>query len=248
MRITAVEQLPGFRRRFKVTPAPGVVSAEVEDDFHCMSVTLNHDGITATSVKAQLQRAPWSTCPGAVASCESTFTGLALKAFPARGDKTSNCTHLYDLALLAAAHALDDAVLVYDIFVSDPVAEVRQAAIFRNGERVLTWSDRKFRILEPAELAGLQLLDMRAWIDALDPPRQEAARLLRWGSVIAHGRTIPLVEQSDARRMPPNCYSFQPERAAVAKRIGLIRDFSDGTIQPLETRGAGASCPTAANT
>ncbi len=246
--MTTVEQLPGFRRRFKVRPAPGCVHAEVEDDFHCMSVTLNHDSITATAVTAQLHRAPWSTCPGAAANCESTFTGLALKAFPARGDKTSNCTHLYDLALLAAAHALDEDALVYDIFVSDPVAEVRQAAISRNGERVLAWSDSKFRILEPAELAGMQLLEMRAWIDALEPSRQEAARLLRWGSVIAHGRTIPLAQQSDARRMPPNCFTFQPQRAAVAQRIGLIRDFSDGRIQPLETHVAGASCAAATST
>jgi hypothetical protein len=40
--------------------------------------------------------------------------------------------------------------------------------------------------------------------------------------------------QSDASRMPPSCYTFQPERAAVATRIGKIMNFSDGTVQPLD--------------
>jgi hypothetical protein len=33
--------------------------------------------------------------------------------------------------------------------------------------------------------------------------------------------------------MPANCYTFQPERAAVARRVGLLRDFSDGSEVPL---------------
>ncbi|MDH4040401.1 MAG: hypothetical protein OEW92_05065 [Gammaproteobacteria bacterium] len=229
--------LPGFRRRFRITPLPGHVTTEVEDDYHCMSVSVSHDAITASTVKADLARAPWSTCPGAVAQCETTFSGVALAEFPARGEKTSNCTHLYDLALLAAAHALDSVPMVYDIFVSDPVDGKRQAEIQRDGLTVLKWSDSNFHILEPLELEGMPLLDMREWIASLDGPGQEAARLLRWGSVIAHGRTIPMAKQSDASRMPPNCYSFQPEQSVRARRIGEVRDFSDGTIQPLERVG-----------
>jgi len=234
MVIAVPEHLPGYRRRFRLTPSPGRVCCALEDDYHCMSVIILHDNVTALSVKAEMVRAPWTTCPGAIDKCESTFTGIALVAFPTRGEKTSNCTHLFDLALLAAAHALDGEPLVYDIAVSDPVAGVRRAEIWRNGESVLAWSDSKMRLIEPAELAGMALLDMRLWIDSLDHPRQEAARLLRWGSMIAHGRTIPIEEQSDARRMPPNCYTFQPERAPQAKRIGAIRDFSDGRTQPLD--------------
>jgi hypothetical protein len=211
----------------------------MEDDYHCMRVTLRHDNNTALSVQAEMIRAPWSTCPGAMQVCESTFTGLALAAFPGRGAKSSNCTHLFDLALLAAAHALDEDALTYDILVSDPVEDIRRAGIWRNGEPVLAWSDSNFRLLEPAEVAGVHLLDMRAWIDSLEPPRQEAARLLRWGSVVAHGGTIPIEQQSDARRMPPNCYTFQPERAPQARRIGAIRDFSDATSDTILSAGTG---------
>lgn len=224
---------PGFRRRFRITPIPGHVLSEVEDDFHRMSVSVHHDNAVATTVKASLERAPWSTCPGAVDVCEQTFTGLPLEEFPAKKGKASNCTHLFDLAQLAAAHAFDDAILVYDIFVTDPVDDTRHAELYRNDERVLAWSYTKFAFIEPAELGGTKLDDIRQWLDALPPARQEEARVLRWASIIAHGRTIPLEQQSNAREMPPSCYSFQPERAAVAQRIGKSLDFSRGLAQPL---------------
>lgn len=232
--MTTVRHAPGFRRRLRITPAPGCVRSEVEDDYHHMRVTIEHDGTVAHAVKATLLRAPWTTCPGAVDKCEQTFTGVELAAFPARREKAYNCTHLYDLALLGAAHAMDDAVLVYDVYVSDPVGGRRYAQVWRNDEFVLGWHDRDYRIVEPAGLAGMKLHDLRSWIDALEPSRQEAARILQWVSLIAHGRIIPMEKQSDASRMPPSCYTFQPERAAVAKRVGRTRDFSDGTAQPLE--------------
>ena len=225
---------PGFRRRLRVTPAPGSVVSEVEDDFHRMSVTVGHDGATALAVNAILARAPWSTCPEAVTQCEETFTGVALADFPGKREKARNCTHLYDLALLAAAHAHDKAALVYDIYVSDPVEGKRHVELWRDGGCVLEWWDRDFHIVEPAALAGMKLIDMRSWIETLDPVQQEAARILQWASIVAHGRIIPLDQQSDATRMPPSCYSFQPAQALRAQRIGHTRDFSGGTVQPLE--------------
>lgn len=224
---------PGFRRRFRVTTAAGWVRSEVEDDYHCMAVILHHADGVVQRVEAQQQRAPWSTCPGAVAQIEQTFTGVALAAFVTRGEKTENCTHLHDLALLAAAHAGDVAPLVYDILVSDPVDARREIELRRNGEPLLHWSEVQGRLVAPVVLDGLRLDQLRAWIDTLDPAHQEAARLLRWGAIIAHGRSIPLERQSDASRMPPNCYSFQPHRASLARRIGEIRDFSRGTAEPL---------------
>ena len=58
--------------------------------------------------------------------------------------------------------------------------------------------------------------------------------MLQWAGLVAHGRTIPLEQQSRAADLPPNCYSFQPERAAVAERIGLLRDFSQSPQAPLD--------------
>lgn len=226
--------LPGFRRRFAVASGPGWVCSAVEDDYHCMRVTLRHDGKRITAVEGEMLRAPWTTCPGASAQLQQTFSGVTLDEVAARGEKQANCTHLHDLALLAAAHAADAQALTYDVFVSDPVDGQRHAEIHRNGEPVLGWTEASFRIVEPAELAGVALDKMRPWIDSLEPQQQEAARLLRWGNMLANGRQIPLEKQSDASRMPSNCYTFQPERKAVAHRIGLIRDFSKEAAQPLD--------------
>jgi hypothetical protein len=233
MQPPSIDKLPGFRRRFIVTPTPDRVRSEVEDDYHCMGVTIHHDGVACTKIQAVIQRAPWTPCPGATATLEQTFTGVPLAGFAARGEKQANCTHLHDLAVLAAAHASDSNPLVYDIFVSDPIDARRQAELRRDGVAVLGWVHVDGRIVEPAELAGVRLDKMRPWIDSLAPTEQEAARLLRWGTILASGRTIAWDRQSDTSRLPVgNCYTFQPQRLTEAKRIGVIRDFSQG-LQPL---------------
>lgn len=228
-----LERLPGFRRRFRITPGNGRVQTEVEDDIHCMSVIVHHDGTVATLVEPDMRRVPWSTCPGAVEQLKNTFTGVALKDFAIKGEKKINCTHLHDLATLAAEHAFDSAPTIYDILVSDPIDGERRAELRKDGETVLEWSEAKFQLLAPAEVAGLNLMNMRTWMDTLDPTKRKAAKLLQWGNMIANGRIIPLQQQSDATKMPPNCYTFQPDRAVSAKRVGVIRDFSDGASVPL---------------
>ncbi len=229
-----VHPLPGFHRRFRVTPGQGWVKAEVEDDFHHMVAVLHHEEGVITRVEPTMVRAPWTTCPGAEGVLVETFQGAELAEVASRGHKTRNCTHLYDLVLLAAAHAQEQAPLVFDILVTDPVDGRRRAEIRRDGNLLLAWTEESFRLVEPDDLAGLELGDLRSWLDTLEPDMREAARLLRWGNMIANGRLIPLEQQSDATQMPPNCYTFQPDRAVVAKRVGVIRDFSKGLEQPLE--------------
>jgi len=218
-----------------MTPGRDRVSSEVEDDYHCMGVTIHHNADVATRIEAVMQRAPWTTCPGAVAMLEKTFTGVSLAAFPKRGEKQTNCTHLHDLAILAAAHASDQQPLVYDILVSDPVEGRRYAQVRREGATVLAWVHSRGHIVEPPELAGVPLDQLRPWIDSLDPLMQEAARMLRWGTILSGGRTNGWEKQSDSSRLPVgNCYTFQPERMTAARHTGATRDFSRGTTQPLD--------------
>ena len=224
----------GFRRRWHITPTDGHISAAVEDDYHCMAVTLDHDGATITTVTAEMDRWPWLTCPGATAVVRDTFTGVALSLAAKRGEKKANCTHLYDLALLAANHALDGVPTRYDVYVADPVDGRIEAAIERDGTQILHWSLVDDVVVAPAEITGTSLFALKGWIATLMPDVQEAARLLQWASIIAHGRQIPMERQSDATKMPPNCYSFQPERAPKAARVGRIYDFSDGPAVPLD--------------
>lgn len=235
MQLPALDGLPGYRRRFRITPLADRVLTELEDDYHRMSVTVIHDGTVATALEPVMDRAPWTTCPGAIAMLQQTFTGIALDAFAARGDKRANCTHLHDLAILGAAHAFDKQPLVYDILVADAVDGIRRAELRRNGAKELSWSDSGGRIIEPAEIAGLTLDKLGPWINSLDPQRQETTRLLRWGNMVANGRTMSLEHHSDVARMPDGgCYTFQPQRKSEARRMGVIRDFSKGDV-PLKT-------------
>jgi hypothetical protein len=238
MTFPSLDTLPGFRRRFRVTPARDRVRAEVEDDYHHMVVVVHHQSGIATAIEPTMVRAPWTTCPGAIEQLRRTFTQIPLSAFAARGERPTNCTHLHDLAMLAAAHADDAAQLVYDVLVSDPVEGRRYAELRRNGVADLRWSLDGFQIAEPAELAGMTLDKLGKWMDGLEPAGREAARILRWGAIIAHGRAIPIERQSDASRFPANCHTFQPENAVRARRVGEIRDFSAGPEQPLEPRQA----------
>ena len=233
----AIDDLPGYRRRIRIEPQDGAALAMLEDDMHCMAVTLRHADGVVTAVEAVMERAPWTTCPGARDRLAETFTGQPLAQVTARREKRANCTHLHDLAVFAAAHAMDRQPVVYDVLVSDPVAGERLLELRRDGAPLLHWRERDGVLAAPAGAAGQPLMALRDWIAALPAEQQEPARVLQWAGLVAHGRTIPLDQQSRAVQMPANCYTFQPERAAVARRVGLLRDFSDGSQVPLGSFG-----------
>ncbi len=232
-----MQMVPAFYRHVRITPGERAVSAWVEDDFHHMGVTLHHDGASIRQVDSEIVRAPWSTCPGAMEQLAATFTDAALDEAATLGVKTLNCTHLYDMAVIAAAHFCDTAPTLFAISVSDAVDGSREAKISRDDVPLLRFVERDGCLVEPDTVVGKTLFQLGNWIAALDEAGREAARLLRWAAIIAHGRSIPLERQSDATRMPPNCFTFQEGRKERAIRIGRIVDFSDG-LQPL---GEGAA-------
>jgi hypothetical protein len=79
------------------------------------------------------------------------------------------------------------------------------------------------------------LMTLRDWIETLPEAEKEPARTLQWAGLVAHGRSMAMEEQQAiAANMPPNCYTFQPERRTVAIRNGPTRDFSDGSSVPLD--------------
>ncbi|MBB6253331.1 hypothetical protein FHS74_003900 [Nitrospirillum iridis] len=242
--MSAANILPGFRRRFIVRPLPGRVESDVEDDYHCMGIILHHAHGVATRVEATMRRVPWTTCPGAAAVIQRTFTGVALAGFVQRGEKLSNCTHLFDLALLAAAHAYDDAPTVYDILVSDPVDDVVQAELRLGGRAVMAWTLSRGAFTAPDALAGMRLDQIGPWISGLGPAEREWARLLRWGTMLAHGRVVAFEKRTDKSRLPlGQCYTFQPETVPEARYVtGTTRDFNSG---PGPLAGLDGSAPSA---
>lgn len=227
------QSLPGYRRLIRIEPRPGAVAAMLEDDMHCLAVILRHDGERVTHVEPDTQRMPWNTCPGAAAKLVATFLGQPLSEVTARRDKKQNCTHLHDLAVLAAAHAHDSAPLEYRISASDPAAGLRVLELDCSDGTHLHWEERDGLLTLPESAAGQHVMALREWIGTLHEAEREAARLLQWASLVAHGRTMPLEEQSDAASLPPNCYTFQPERAVNADRVGERMDFSESGREPL---------------
>ncbi len=232
-----IDALPGFRRRILIEPAAGRVTAELEDDYHRMAVTIAHaDGI-ATAVSASMARAPWTTCPGAELELPRSFAGRPLGEFGAVGERERNCTHLHDLALLAAAHAADAAPTVIDILVSDAIDGTRHAELRRGGVAAMRWRIERDRIAAPAAIAGRGLRELGDWIAGLAANAQEAARLLRWGAMMAGGRAM--VIEKETRGLPlGKCYTFQPDRFAAAMRLSAIVDLSGSSGGPLADRRA----------
>lgn len=236
---TRPEDLPGYRRTLRVEAGEAAVVALLEDDYHCMSVTLEHDGVRVTAVIPDMNRAPWTTCPGAPAKLVETFAGQLLTDVTARRAKQQNCTHLHDLAVLAAAHARPAGGLTYQIYASDPVDGERILEIRRDGETAMRWVEQDGVLISPEAVAGLTLTTLREWIASLPEAQREPARLLQWASIVAHGRTLPWERMHLTDNMPPSCYTFQPERIADAVRVGKVIDFSGtGAAPPLEHYGA----------
>ena len=229
---------PGYRRRILIEPGAGSVTAELEDDYHRMVVTLTHADGVVTEVASEMKRSPWTMCPGAMAQLAATFTGVALAAFAKRGEKTQNCTHLHDLALFAAAHADEAAPVAYDILVTDPVDGVREASLARNGAPMLHWKLQDELFLAPEALAGRQMSQLNEVIAQQDKTGAEAIRILRWATMIAHGRSRDMPAGMSATEFPlGSCFNFQAGREEDSfRRPGADLDFSQPGTAPMADR------------
>jgi hypothetical protein len=225
------ETAPGYRRRIVIEHEPGSVTAELEDDYHRMQVTLRHEGGIITGVTSEMKRGPWTTCDGAMAVVRETFMGRRLGDPSVKRMKALNCTHLYDLATFCAGHAGESSQVTYEIFASDPVEGRMVTRLYRDGENLLEWVLENGRFVTPEAVAGKGLTGIGEWLDGLEPREQEAARILRWASMVAGGRGIAMpagMIGSDIG-MIGSCHTFQPGRAQEARRKpGADVDFSSG--------------------
>ena len=229
---------PGFRRRILIEPAAGLITAELEDDYHRMVVSLEHQNGVVTQISSEMKRAPWTTCPGAMRQLQQTFTGVALGDFVTRGERLTNCTHLHDLAIFAAAHQGEIAPIAYEVFVGDPVADVRHAKLWRDGRPMLDWTMAKDRFTAPEPFAGLRITEIGGWIAGQDRDVQEAARILRWASILALGRQMDIpAHMSGEAFAQSNCFTFQPETAKQATRLpNADIDYSTPGREPMADR------------
>lgn len=236
------EKTPGYRRRIAIEPAPGSVTAELEDDYHRMVVTLTHENRVIIGVSSEMKRSPWTTCEGAMAVLRDTFVGKRLDDASVKQVKSLNCTHLYDLATFCAAHAERAERVTYDIYTSDPVGGVVLTRLYRNGQRLLDWRLENGKFVAPGVVKGRGLWEITSWLNLLevqDRAYADAARILRWASMVAGGRGIPMPTGMSGTTFGKDaaCHTFQPGTAEIARRkAGASVDFSRGGAGPMADR------------
>jgi hypothetical protein len=229
-----------YRRAIRLSAVgPRRVEAVLEDDPHAFALHIDHDGERVTAVCAHAERFPLTTCPGATQPIEalvgavlSTVT-LELKR---HADPRSNCTHLFDLAALAIAHAARGAggERRYDIEIPDARDGHTEARLYRDGEIVLRWSIEHGRITAPDVFAGQQVLGgFTRWASAtLAGEELEHALMLARGYFVAlarlYGMDVAGAGRAIDHAMPSGaCHSYSPGVVEDAWRVvGSRRDFS----------------------
>jgi hypothetical protein len=224
-----------------IEPGPGRVTAEVEDDYHRFFVELRHDGDHITGVNTESKRFPWTTCPSAGDHLAARLVGAALRDVATREEPLTHCTHMLDLAILAAAHAGDTAPTLYEMLVDDPDNSPRAAILRRNGDVLLRWLIDGTTLVVPGMMAGRDLRQLKHWIGEIDPDMREPARVLRRGAYIARGRGFDFSQLTTASAVTAKatvaCYTFSAEHGDDAWHIDeSMRDFDGLENRPLADR------------
>lgn len=230
---------PGFWRRLVIDPERGdVVVAALEDDAHCLSLALFHEGGRVTRVSARTERVPYTTCPGASEAIAAALTGLSLDAL-AGIDPREQCTHLFDLAVAAATYAGAAQAVRYDMRVADRVGERTTASIDRDGEPLFAWQLEGTTICGPGDWTGRDLRRLSVWKSELDAPTALATTLLRRAVYVSGVRRQPDRSEMKATDYGLSrqgvCFTHQMPRALDAvRREGWRKDFSRDGSAPLE--------------
>lgn len=235
-----------FRRRIRLQGKPGQVIAELEDGYHGFRSVVSHNGEVVTDVKGQALRAPLTTCGGAIEPIKAMI-GLPLSA-PSLTIKRdvnprANCTHLYDLTVLAIHHCLRGNVSrQYDISVEDEVDHPTTSKILRDGVEILSWQTHQWAIVEPTNLTGNPLFKgFSLWAsEAFSGDEKEAAFALQKGYFVSQARIYDMDKAAgrpatDDPSMLGVCYSYSPgvvEQAVRSKNSS--RDFTDTPEQLLK--------------
>ncbi len=246
--------IDAFRRRILVrTTSASRVDGELADDLHHFRVRLHHDGSVVTGVTGESIRYPWSTCPGAtgellalVGAPLDARTGAAAK----HADARANCTHMFDLAALAMAHAWrathadPDAAPArerqYDVEIATERAADQsvRTRLWRDGLLVIEWrlltppaGARRIISPEPYASVPFERGFFRWSATDLDPYAGEGAFVLRRACDISRGRGMDLdslpVEIAFAEPKLGVCYAKQPGMTAhVHRHLGATRDFA----------------------
>lgn len=227
-----------FRRKLHLSVRALEVAIDLEDSNHGFRLRLAHDGVTVTGVRAEPVRHPFVTCPEAVVPLRRVL-GARLDAeaaeLRARLVPGEQCTHLFDMAMLAHSYAGDAGLeRLYEVVVDDEREGVTRARVECDGASVHDWQIRARALVAPAALAGRPMMrGFYAWAsERFAGMELEAAVVLQRGYFVAQSRRMrntPAVEfPATADDMPEgNCHSYNAAAVGRALRIeGAVRDLT----------------------
>ena len=235
-----------YRRSIRLLGLQGKVIAELEDCNHGFRSTVHHNGEAVTDIEPEALRYPLTSCPGALEPIrELVGTPLAMdtRSIIHRVDPRANCTHLYDLSVLAIHHALrGDSERRYDVTVPDEKDGPVEATVALNGKTLLTWKIHNWTIQDSGPLQGKPLgRGFSEWASKLlDGDAREAAFVLQKGYFVSGARRFDISKLAgtpvtDATGMA--CYSYRPGIIENAVRTAdSTRDFTDTPEQLLKFR------------
>ena len=227
---------PGFWRRVVLHPQAEWIGGAIEDDMHHFRLRFDHADGVIVAARASAVRHPWTGCGGAPGHMVERLTGEKLSEVASR-DPMEHCTHLFDLAVLMAAHAHDSAASQFDMQVADQVEGRTQATLALDGEEHLRLSLDGTVIAAPDEYAGLDLRQVSKWKHDLDPKTAELMTIMRRAVYVSGARRYkmrPGIEgpESPLARHAP-CYNYRSPVVETTRSLYEVRDFSNPGMEPL---------------
>jgi hypothetical protein len=227
-----------FRRRIRLVGSAQRVSAGLEDNYHAMACSIEHDGSVVTAVDARLSRIPMSTCPGAAEPIRA-LVGQSLTsdllAIYRRNSPQLNCTHLFDLTSLAITHAHRGTdSRQYDVEIADERGTPAAATVRRDSALIHAWQSVGGKITAPEPLMGRPTVAgfLRWAAHTFAGEELEAAMVLHRGYFVANARRFItddawVLEPAQELTMRGVCHTYQPGTVEQAVRLRRVaRDFS----------------------
>lgn len=128
-----------YRRRIQSVSKDNTIQVLLEDDPHCYHVTLEIENRLVRDASSKSIRTPWNLCPAAGRSL-TALIGMEVSAnldhLQKQVDRSQQCTHMLDAALLGMSHAARDITSrQYDIRIESFPSKLEQHARLRRYDK-----------------------------------------------------------------------------------------------------------------
>jgi len=212
---------------------------DVEDDAHRYGALIRHDGKRMIAAEGFALRTPWSACSGALDALQR-LVGMPLSPSPTavyeHTASAEQCTHLFDVAALAVAHAARGTPQRrYDVDV--PVVDrtsPRVISLQRDGVAVMSWTVAgRSELLGPPPFAGLDIRTILDWArhERLGEDDYETIVVMRRAWLVSGCRNFDLDSMAlatDGTVRLGACHVYRLGVVETARRnVGSTLDFSD---------------------